>query len=442
MRILEELGRGGFGVVQRVETPDGRVCARKLFVPDEAWRADAADERLPARFRREVRIQRSISHPNIVPVLDADLGAAPPWFTMPLAVGTLRQRILADRHHGGVTVAPLWDVLAGLEALHTKGFVHRDLKPANVLLLGAEWAVSDFGLARAEFDDGSARTDRAHGYGTKSYMSPEQYRRFHSASTPTDIFAFGCILHDIFGDDLRMPYQQCTVPGDLATVAERCTAVAESDRYADVAALRMAMLDILQSGGLTSVSDVIRARRASLHAHPERWTPAAWRRLITWLTEHASPVERHHILSVVDLAQLEHVRVSDPLSWDRLARLICTWLRGLRSPGAALADAGAARLRHFVAHGDPGVQTEAMIALLDLARHARRAHVTWQWQDALRAPLCAQFASRLARALESSRVAAAAPLALMDPLAVEADAIPSVLHSTLERLRLTVSKAG
>ena len=202
MRVIGELGRGGFGVVHLVEYADGRVLARKTFAPSVPISAESTQGRLAeGRFRKEVRIQKSIAHPNVVGVIDEDLRAAPPWFTMPRASSTLQQEIAANRNKGAVTFDALWDVLAGLEALHTSGYVHRDLKPENVLRLETGWAVSDFGLARATLDDASVRTGQGGGLGTMGYMSPEQFGNFHAAWNSTDVFDLGCIVHDIFRAD-------------------------------------------------------------------------------------------------------------------------------------------------------------------------------------------------------------------------------------------------
>ena len=81
--IVRQIAKGGFGVVHHVRLSDGQSAARKSFEP----RAASSEERdkLKKRFQREVRIQSQLRHPNIMPVLDYDLDASPPWFTMPLA---------------------------------------------------------------------------------------------------------------------------------------------------------------------------------------------------------------------------------------------------------------------------------------------------------------------------------------------------------------------
>jgi serine/threonine protein kinase len=125
-----ERGGGGFGVVHEVEDNQGRRLAKKtLRVP-----VDVDPAQVIPRFEREVKYQSAIEHPNVVEILDHNLDENPPWFIMPLAVCSLKDRLLCDRQLGGEANKPLFDILAGLEEIHRRGFLHRDLKPANVLV--------------------------------------------------------------------------------------------------------------------------------------------------------------------------------------------------------------------------------------------------------------------------------------------------------------------
>jgi eukaryotic-like serine/threonine-protein kinase len=144
MKVVREINRGGFGVVREVKLPDGTHAACKFFDPH----IGSPDERekLRKRFQREVRIQSQITHPNIMPVLGYDLEASPPWFTMPLATQSFETKLVEDRANQTFDSEPWQDILAAVEELHRLGYVHRDLKPANILLVGAKWVVSDFGL--------------------------------------------------------------------------------------------------------------------------------------------------------------------------------------------------------------------------------------------------------------------------------------------------------
>lgn len=100
MQVIRLIDRGGFGVVHEVKSSNGRCLARKSFDPQ----IGSPDERekLRKRFAREVRIQSQIKHPNIMPIIDHDLDAKPPWFTMPLAEKSFQEKIREDRSLGSI----------------------------------------------------------------------------------------------------------------------------------------------------------------------------------------------------------------------------------------------------------------------------------------------------------------------------------------------------
>jgi serine/threonine protein kinase len=224
-KVIRELGRGGFGVVELVENEDGEFFARKtLQIPHHL---DAAQ--VKARFEREVKYQSALDHENVVKIIDFDLDSDPPWFAMPLAQCSLADDLAKDRTLGGDPKAALFDILAGLEEIHRRGFLHRDLKPANVLKLAdakgnARYALSDFGLMAVGEDASSTLTPSGMGGGTPAYQAPECAINFKRASARSDIYSFGAILHDIFATNpKRLPHEELSVPGDVGPIVEKCT---------------------------------------------------------------------------------------------------------------------------------------------------------------------------------------------------------------------------
>lgn len=105
------------------------------------------------RFRREVKILKSIDHENIVPILDWDLTHDPPWYAMPVATLSLADMIRSPPRPISDLLALFDQVLLGVQAAHAANVIHRDLKPENVLVFdrpeGLVATVSDFGLGRA-----------------------------------------------------------------------------------------------------------------------------------------------------------------------------------------------------------------------------------------------------------------------------------------------------
>lgn len=203
----KERGRGGFGIVDEVIGEDGLLYARKsLSVPAHL---DAAA--LRPRFDREVKFQSVIHHENVVPIFEYDLLATPPWFIMPLAHCSLQDEMHVDRTLGGDPKPVLFQILAGLEEIHRRGFLHRDLKPDNVLKFSttngtAFYALSDFGLMAVGEDASSTLTPSGIGGGTPRYQAPECAINFRRATQRSDIYSFGALLHDIFATNpKRLP---------------------------------------------------------------------------------------------------------------------------------------------------------------------------------------------------------------------------------------------
>jgi serine/threonine protein kinase len=215
MNIIRQIAHGGFGVVEEVELESGERRARKTFAPRADVLAAGDPDKLRSRFIREVRVQEALPQGSFVPILDFDLECPVPWYLMPLADKNFKEEIDEARRAGTIPKAGIADILNGLEELHALGYVHRDLKPENVLLHAGAWKLCDFGLVMLPPTDNSSRlTSSASTWGTWEYWSPEQAGGMRDVTAATDIYAFGCILHDIFDGSRRIPLQQhsCTGP--------------------------------------------------------------------------------------------------------------------------------------------------------------------------------------------------------------------------------------
>lgn len=251
---VKELGQGSFGVVDHVVDSKGREYARKTFLAPVIPGVTIED--LKARFEREVKYQSKISHPNVVKIKKAKLDDDPPWFLMELADCSLADELKKDRTLGGDPRKPLFDILAGLEALHEKGYKHRDLKPANVLKFVEDgqlrYAISDFGLMAPEAGLTSTLTASNMGGGTPLYRAPECAINFKRATAQSDIYSVGAILHDIFGGGAqRIPHIELSVPGDLGPIVQKCTKTNLHRRYRTVAALREDLYEVLSREVIT-----------------------------------------------------------------------------------------------------------------------------------------------------------------------------------------------
>ena len=210
-QLRRRIGQGGQAAVWQAFDPRlEREVALKLLRPDPG--ADAA---LVQQWLQEARSVSRLTHPNIVPVFEADVHAGQPYLVFEFVAG----QTLADllRQRGALppqeAVALMVDILEALAAAHAAGIVHRDLKPSNVLVdTGGRARVMDFGIA-ARVHDGAAvqqASGQVHTGGTPGYMSPEAATG-GAPSPAMDIFSAAVVLVEMLSGrrlvDERDPYK-------------------------------------------------------------------------------------------------------------------------------------------------------------------------------------------------------------------------------------------
>ena len=198
-RIIELLGRGGMGVVYKVEHIHiGKFMAMKLLHGELA-----RDRNTIKRFQREAEAASRLSHPNSVQVFDFGRSEGLMYLVMEYLEGKdLGQVIREQGHLDFQRVARIAaQVCASVAQAHAEGVVHRDLKPENVMILdarpgGHEVAkVLDFGLAKLRDHTGNVTVTRAgHIVGTPYYMAPEQIKG-EDVDARGDIYAIGAMIY-------------------------------------------------------------------------------------------------------------------------------------------------------------------------------------------------------------------------------------------------------
>jgi serine/threonine protein kinase/tetratricopeptide (TPR) repeat protein len=195
-QILEEIGRGGVGVIYRArQRHSRRIVAIKRI---SSYHADSQDTLM--RFRREAQAAANLDHPNILPIYEvSESHDGLPFFSMKFAGGgSLLEAAPALRNEPRRAVALMAKVARAVQYAHDQGILHRDLKPGNILLDGhGEPLVSDFGLAKwLERTGHVTRTPTV--FGTPGYIAPEQVNgSSHDLPSAADVYSLGAVLFDL-----------------------------------------------------------------------------------------------------------------------------------------------------------------------------------------------------------------------------------------------------
>src|SRR5438128_535041 len=194
--ILDEIGRGGMGVIYlaRQRHPNRTVAVKRVL----NYHADSHETLI--RFRREADAAASLDHPNVLPIYEvSESEDGLPFFSMKFATGgSLQHAASSLRNEPRKSVELMAKVARAVEYAHGQGILHRDLKPGNILLdERGEPLVSDFGLAKW-LDANKDLTKSLTTFGTPGYIAPEQAERTADDLTPAaDVYSLGAILFDL-----------------------------------------------------------------------------------------------------------------------------------------------------------------------------------------------------------------------------------------------------
>ncbi|TWT38634.1 serine/threonine-protein kinase [Blastopirellula retiformator] len=202
-RLLEEIGRGGMGIVYRAKQKSlDRIVAVKMVLRDRL--ASSEDH---ARFRSEAEAAARIEHPSVVPIYEVGEFDRRCYFTMKYVQGeTLSDRIARGPMPPREAAMLLKQVADAVHCAHLQGVLHRDLKPSNILLdESGRPLVTDFGLAKRTSDvTDLTRTGAI--LGTPTYMAPEQAAGNRGRIGPvSDVYSLGTILYAMLTG--RPPFQ-------------------------------------------------------------------------------------------------------------------------------------------------------------------------------------------------------------------------------------------
>jgi len=190
--IIEELGRGGMGVVYKAEDTKLKRAVALKFLPSELTHVPDVRE----RFMREAQAAAALDHPNICTVYEFDRADETSFISMAYVEGqSLRKKIESGPLELDEVLKIAEQVAEGLQEAHNKGVVHRDIKSANIMVTDRGQAkIMDFGLAR--MTGTTLLTQEGSAMGTIAYMSPEQARG-EEVDHRTDIWSLGVVMYEM-----------------------------------------------------------------------------------------------------------------------------------------------------------------------------------------------------------------------------------------------------
>ena len=261
-KILEEIGRGGMGVVYKADdTKLKRTVALKFLPPHST-----GNEEEKARFLHEAQAAAALDHPNICTIHEINESDEQTFIAMTYIEGkSLQQLITTGPLQIGDILNYAIQIAEGLKAAHDKEILHRDIKPANILITNQKQArVTDFGLAK--FPGATMVTKEGTTLGTIAYMSPEQARS-ENIDQRTDIWALGVIIYEmitgrrpfigdyeqavvysIINEDPQPPTALRTgVPMELERIVAKALAKKPDERYQDCSDLLVDLKKLARS---------------------------------------------------------------------------------------------------------------------------------------------------------------------------------------------------
>lgn len=249
-RIIEEIGRGGMGIVYKAEDLELNITvALKVIHPRYS-----ADPRFIERFKREILSARSIAHENVIRIFDLGEEDNVKYISMEFIRGQNLKDLITTS--GFLTkkscIEMIRQICEALKAAHQHGIVHRDLKPSNIMIdINGQAHVMDFGLAKSMSGLESEKTKAIQG--TPKYMSPEQAKG-EDLDQRADIYSLGLIIFEMLTG--KPPFEATAeneylikhiqekpllpsklnpeVPSNLDRIVAKCLEKNKDDRYPSI----------------------------------------------------------------------------------------------------------------------------------------------------------------------------------------------------------------
>lgn len=299
-RILSMLGKGGMGIVLRVE----QIFLGKEFALKTIEKNLLSDVAV-RRFQQEAKATFAVSHPNIISVNDFGLlDDETPFMVMEIVTGKTLARRLSETTSLSIEEAiPIFiQVCFGLAHAHESGIVHRDIKPSNIMLPDADQTnpgavkILDFGIAKftqSDSGESQALTKTGEIFGSPLYMSPEQCSG-GKVDHRADVYSLGCVIFEtltgtppFIGEtalSTMMKHQSAPVPSlkeaslggdfpkDLERIVQAMLAKNPNDRYQNLGVAAHDLSLIISGENAISGSEKIAISAPAIAAHKKTIT--------------------------------------------------------------------------------------------------------------------------------------------------------------------------
>ncbi|MCK5453243.1 MAG: serine/threonine protein kinase, partial [Calditrichia bacterium] len=210
-KIIEELGRGGMGIVYLAEDTKLKRQVAIKFLP----RHVSANKDDRQRFQIEAQAAAALNHPNITQIYAIEEVDDELFIVMEYIQGKELKDLVGAHHDAPISIDKFASIATqiaeGLQAAHEKNVIHRDIKSANIMVTDDDKIkIMDFGLAKV--GKGMQLTKEQSTLGTAPYMSPEQARG-EEVDRSTDIWSFGIVLYEILTGELpfKGEYEAVTI---------------------------------------------------------------------------------------------------------------------------------------------------------------------------------------------------------------------------------------
>lgn len=198
---IEYMGGGSFGAVHKVNVYNRKMHLCGQFAM-KTMKSDAREaEDFRKRFMREGHLQSKCIHSNIVPIYICNLSSAEPWFVMELGETDVEKLILEGNFPRQERLKCIYDLLLGMEFIHSRKLLHRDIKPSNMVKVDNKYKIADFGLVKNTVPNPNSvpLTAIGQGMGTPGFVAPEAV--FGHFSDQTDIYAIGSFIQFVCYND-------------------------------------------------------------------------------------------------------------------------------------------------------------------------------------------------------------------------------------------------